>query len=64
MPGIYSFLGSDSASLLALSVFMCDPNRGYSGRLDIIIFDYCHSVLDMLEAVVSDLWTFCVTASA
>ena len=28
---IYGFSGS--ASLLALSVFMCDPNRGYSGHL-------------------------------
>ena len=26
-----------SASLLALSVFMCDPNRGYGGHRDFII---------------------------
>ena len=32
--GIYGFLGS--ASLLALSVFMCDLNRGYSGHLEFI----------------------------
>ena len=34
-PGIYIFLGS--ASLLALSIFMCDQNRGYSGHFDAII---------------------------
>ena len=63
-PGIYRFSGS--ASLLALSVFICDPNRGYSGHFDFIIdlllsCDYWHNVL---EAVVSDLWIFSVTASA
>ena len=34
-PGIYMFFGP--VGLLALSVFMCDPNRGYSGHLDFII---------------------------
>ena len=34
-PGIYRFSGS--ASLSALSDFMCDPNRGYSGHFDFII---------------------------
>ena len=34
-PGIYSFSGS--SSLLALSVFMCDPNRGYNSHLDFIL---------------------------
>ena len=32
---IYRFFGS--ASLLALSVFMCNPNRGYGGHRDFII---------------------------
>ena len=40
---------------------MCDPHRGYSGHLDFIIDRYRRNVL---EAVVSDLWTFRVTASA
>ena len=57
--GIYVFLGSES--LLASSVFMCNPNRGYAAILILsIIFDYWHNVL---EAVVSDLWTFWVTGS-
>ena len=52
MPGLYRFSGS----LLALSVFMCDPIRGYSGHLDFIIFFYYwHSVL---AVVVSNLRPF------
>ena len=57
-PGINGF--SKFASPLALSVFMCDPSRGYSGHLD-FIFDYWHHVL---ESVVSDLWPRWITASA
>ena len=51
-PGIYRFSGS--ANLLALSVFLCD-------HVFSLIFYYWHNVL---EAVVSDLCTFGVTASA
>ena len=36
-PGIYMYMFSGSSSLLALSVFMCDPNRSYSGHFDFII---------------------------
>ena len=34
-PGIYRFSGS--ASLLALSVFVCDRKRGYGGHFDLLI---------------------------
>ena len=34
-PGIYIYRFSGSASLL--SVFMSDPNRGFSGHLDFLI---------------------------
>ena len=34
-PDIHRFSGS--ASLMALAVFMCDPNRAYSSHLDFII---------------------------
>ena len=58
-PGIYRFSGV--TSLLALSVFMCDTNRGYSGHLLSLIFYYWHNIL---KAVVSDLCTLRVAASA
>ena len=53
-PGICRFQGFASPS--ALSVFMCDANEAIVAILILaFIFDYWHNVL---EAVVSDLWTF------
>ena len=55
MPQNLAYIFSGSASLFALSVFTCDPNRGYSGHILSSIFCYWHNVL---EAGVSDLCTF------
>ena len=59
-PGIYRFSGC--ASLLTLSVVMCNPKRSYSSYLDFIIGLLLYAY--RIAAVVSDLWPFWVTASA